>query len=234
MKQKSNKIDSQAGFTIVELLTVLAIMALIMGALAIDFAGQRGRRNIVLAENETVTNLRKVQSYMLSSKNISPGIPAKYYIATFQEGATNFTVQAIDKDFKYHDNIETVTLPSKTNISTLAIPYKDEKQQYLQPFGQDFSEEDGGGKPTIIVVDGEKVEAESFGCMQVIFSAPFGKMYTRGATKCYESIANILRDPVQISQLNERRTYIYFSEVSGTNTNSYLELEPITGQMTIH
>ena len=87
MKSKTQQIDSrfnsQAGFTLVELLAVIAIMTIIMGALVIDFAGQRGRRNIVLAGNEVVTNLRKVQSNILSSKNIPGGAPAKYYIAEF-------------------------------------------------------------------------------------------------------------------------------------------------------
>ena len=196
MKQKLSKIQSQAGFTLVELLAVLAISSLLLGALVIDFAGQRGRRNIVLAKNETVTNLRKVQSYMLSSRNISSGVPAKYYIATLAAGSSSYTIQAVDKNFVYHDNIETINLPSKVNTSMLAV----------------LSEEsDTSGESINLQIGDDTVKALSYNCVQVIFGAPFGKMYTHGSDRCNSSIAEILKDPVQISQLNEKSTYVFFS-----------------------
>ena len=223
IKQKSNKIYSQAGFTLVELLAVLAISSLLLGALVIDFAGQRGRRNLVLAKNETITNLRKVQSYMLSSRNISPGVPAKYYIATLTSGSASYTIQAVDNDFMYHDNIETINLPSKVNISTLAIP---------------SDNGDRSGEAITIIVDEQTIQATSYNCIQIIFSAPFGKMYTHGSDICNSSIIEILKDPVQISQLNENSTYVFLSDSDEDNDYSakgnhhYLELQPITGQMT--
>ncbi len=223
MKLKSQQINtqfnSQAGFTLVELLAVLAIMTIILGALVIDFAGQRGRRNIVLAGNETVTNLRKVQSNILSSKNISSGVPAKYYIAQFIPEETKYTVQAIDNNFTFYDNIETISLPSKVSISTLNLELPK----------SDKDSKDGG-----IGGGGIGQDRSSLQCLQVIFSAPFGRMYTNSDNKCGSTIVSTLKDPVQFSKLNQNTVKIYFSESSGTASQSYIELVPITGQMTVH
>lgn len=223
MKPKSQQINSQfnsqAGFALVELLAVLAIMTIILGALVIDFAGQRGRRNIVLAGNETVTNLRKVQSKILSSKNISDGVPAKYYIAEFKPGETKYTVQAIDNNYTFYDNLETISLPSKVSISSMEINLP-EGDQIIQKETTDSIE--------------VKKETESLKCLQVIFSAPFGRMYTNSANKCGSTIVDTLKDPVRFAELNQNTVKIYFSESSGTASQSYLELAPITGQMTVH
>lgn len=214
MKQKADKIKSQAGFTLIELLAVLAIMALISTALVIDFSNQRGPRNIVLAKNETITNLRKVQSYMLSSRNIPPdNTPAKYYIATFNRNLTtkkevqfSYTVDAVDNDYVYHPAIESISLPNSVTISNLTIN---------QPVG----------------VKGEPLE---YNCMQIIFSAPFGKIYINGSDVCDDSIVNILKDPVSLAELSENTANIYFSEPTGSVTDAHLEIVPITGQMSAY
>lgn len=203
MKQKiSNKSISQAGFTVVELLAVMAIMTLLLGALVLDFAGQRGKRNIVLAKNETATNLRKVQSYMLSSKNHSTGVAVKYYVATFSSDADKnltYTVDAVDNNYNFLP-VETVKLPTYTKISAIRA------------------------------VTSPGVE-QSFNCVQVIFSAPFGKVYTNGAATCSSGIKDVLKDPVQRSQLSEKTTRVYFAESTETTGTSYLEIVPVTGQM---
>lgn len=117
MKQKN--LLNQLGFTITELLVVLVIMIMLATVIIIDFNRQRGTRNANIAKNETVTNLRKVQSYMLSSRNIEEGVPAKYYIAQFKKGEPSYTVQAIDNTFEFHDNLETINLPSNINFLSL-------------------------------------------------------------------------------------------------------------------
>ena len=209
MKQKSDKIKSQAGFTLIELLAVIAIMALISTALVIDFNRQRGPRNIVLAKNETITNLRKVQGYMLSSRNIPPNnTPAKYYIATFdaKETPNSYTVAAVDNDYVYHPGVETISLPDSVIFSNLTI-----------------------NRP-----DGVKGDPLAYKCMQIIFSAPFGKMYVNGSETCDGSIVDILKDPVSLAELSENKASIYFSELSGTVQDAYLEIVPVTGQMSAY
>lgn len=214
MKQKSDKISSQAGFTLVELLVVLAIMALVSTALVIDFSRQRGPRNIVLAKNETITNLRKVQSYMLSSRNLpKDNTPVKYYIATFKvrgddekQAINSYTIDAVDNDYVFNSGLETISLPTSVSVSKLTI-HRDA---------------------------GVKGEPNEYGCMQIIFSAPFGKMYVNGDEVCDSSIVDILRDPVRLAELSENTAKIYFSEPSGTVEGAYLEIVPITGQMSAH
>lgn len=209
LKPTLNKIqdNSQAGFTLVELLTVLAIMTLILGVLVIDFSRQRGQRNIVLTKNETITNLRKVQSYTLSSRNIAEGVPAKYYIITFTLSSPHtYTVQAIDGDYGFHDNIETISLPSSINLIALNTVEIDQG---------------GSGEPSPTPHE----------CMQIIFSAPYGKMYTNGAGKCDHTITDIVKDPVRLANISQNTGYIYFSDDSGTAPTALLELVPLTGQM---
>lgn len=234
MKQKAEQSNShstaQAGFTLIELLVVLAIMALLMTALAIDFASQRSRRSMVLASNETVTNLRKVQSYMLSSKNIADGVPAKYYIATFTSNSDSYKIQAIGSDYKFYDNIETIKLASTVNISTLAIPVTDLEYKIIEQQGA----LGGGGGVKTITIGGVKVNVQVFNCMQIIFSAPYGKIYVYGADQCDNSIVDVVKDPVQLAQLKERTTYILFANSADSTLSKYLEIVPITGQMTIH
>lgn len=206
MKQKLEKNNSQAGFTLMELITVLAITTLVMGAVVLDFNRQRGLRNIVLAKNETITNLRKTQSYMLSSRNISAGVPAKFYIVTFEMGQSNYTIDAVDNDYVYHPSLETISLPSAVSLSSLTV-----------------------GDPV-----GGNDEVPPSPCLQVIFSAPFGKMYTNGTDNCDSSIANILKDPVQLAQISQKTAKIYFSESSGAGSGGvppHVEIVPITGQM---
>lgn len=233
MKQKNDKnlkkVNSQSGFTIVELLAVMAIMTLLLGVLVIDFASQRGTRNIVLAKNEVATGLRKVQSYMLSSKNLSSGESVKYYIATFTAGSTSYTVDAVDSNYVYHGGVETVKLPSEVKISEIRIMNPSTKQDT----GGGDEEVKGGG----ITRGGLVTPAEvytTYSCIQVIFSAPFGKMYTNGASSCDSTIKDTLRDPVQRAALSDRTAQIFFAKTSDSSGSSYLEVVPLTNQFTLY
>jgi prepilin-type N-terminal cleavage/methylation domain-containing protein len=260
MKQKFKSNFGQAGFTLVELIVVLAMMTLIMAVLVVDFSRQRGQRNLVLAKNETVTNIRKVQSYMLSSRNIAVGVPAKFYMVTFNTSTPHsYKIQAVDSDYEFHDNIEIIYLPSSVSISDLRLvtpPPGQESKGGGTSGGGEFEgngkddqgdqgkEFDLGGGAEAQVEDGGDSDGggeapappgtTAYPCMQVIFSAPFGKMYTHGAETCDESIADVLKDPVLLSQVSEKTARIYFSESTGGSPQTYIELVPITGQLTVH
>lgn len=207
MKQKQkNTGQLQQGFTIIELLVVLAIMVVIATVLILDFSSQRDSRNIVLARNETVTNIRKIQNYMLSSRNIAEGVPAKFYIAEFRlddkgSVAHGFTVHGIDSDFMKHTNIETINLPDGINYTNLQV------------------DPPGSGKPI------------SYPCLQLIFSSPFGKMYVNGASDCDNNIETTLRDPVALAELSQRRATLEISNSTGS-ISSEIIINPITGQLT--
>jgi prepilin-type N-terminal cleavage/methylation domain-containing protein len=260
MKQKNSKQNSQSGFTLVELLVVLAIMTLITATIVIDFTRQRGQRNLVLAKNEAITNIRKVQSYMLSSKNITPSNdPAKFYIITFDLATPHiYKVQAVSKDYEFYDNVETINLPTAVNISQiLTTP---DVIDFGPPPIDDSEESDGMGDA---VLDGGELNEQSavgsldfagdlqedepvdiggiadedpnsHQCIQIIFSAPFGKMYTNGTSNCTSSIKDTLKDPVKVAGISEKRAQIYFTDTSGSGATVYIELDPVTGQMTAH
>ncbi len=117
MKQKNYQ--KQLGFTIIELMVVIGIMSLMSAVVIIDFNRQKVSRNVVLAKNETVTNLRKVQGYMLSSKNIRGDIPAKYYIVEIHKNDSFYTINAVDSQFNYYPAIETVNLPTGVKFTSL-------------------------------------------------------------------------------------------------------------------
>lgn len=207
MKQKQEKNHKQSGFTVIELLVVLSIMVVIATVVIIDFNRQRAVRNIVITKNETITNLRKIQSYMLSAKNIAEGVPAKFYIAEFEMSEsgklpTSFTVQAVDDQLNFHDNLETISLPAGVTFTSFKI------------------EPSGKGKPT------------SYPCVQIIFSAPFGNMYANGSLSCDNSIVDILSDPLALSQLGQRRALLFVG-VNGED-KGYIQVNPVTGQMTAY
>lgn len=213
MKQKPIQINSQKGFTLIELLVVLSIMIVISTIVILDFANQRQQRAVTIAKNETVTNIRKVQSYMLSSKNISPGVPAKYYVVRIATGDTSYKIQAIDNSYTFHDPtdpgatspLETVQLPSGIKFGTITVAPSDPM-----------------GSPT------------TFPCVQVIFSAPYGKMIARGAPLCRSTIKDTLQDPIATAALNEREVTIALTNTNDTLTGHSITLTPVSGLITPH
>jgi prepilin-type N-terminal cleavage/methylation domain-containing protein len=216
MKQKTKQ-PNQAGFTLIELMVVISLMAVLMGILTLDFNSSRGERNLVLAKNETITNLRKVQGYILSSRSIDDGTPIKYYIVTFNLNALNYTVDAIDNNLVYHSATETIPLPSGLKIARI----------------NSIEHGIGGGD----VLGGGTADETDLACMQVIFSAPFGKMYAQGAMSgytCDSSITAKLTDPVQAATLSQNTARIYLSQVNIPLPSPYIEIVPTTGQMTTH
>src|SRR5438105_10754499 len=86
----------QSGFTLIELLVVIFIMGLLAGLLTLNLAGQRVARNIQIAQNQLVSNIRKIQGYTLSSRNVSQNQPAEYYVMKFDlANPYQYTIQAI-------------------------------------------------------------------------------------------------------------------------------------------
>ncbi len=138
---------SQTGFTIIELLVVLAIMGVFFGLVLANYAGTRGRRDIKIAQNELVTNIRKVQSYVLAARDSSAG-PVKYYVLKFDtSNSTRYVIEAVQTDFTLSPPLETINLPRGITIQSIAVQ---------QPLGSSTT---------------------TPGCVQVAFSLPFNKMY---------------------------------------------------------
>ncbi len=121
---KSQVPSPNLGFTLIELLVVLSIMGLLLTLITVDLNGQRANRNLVIAQNELVTNLKGLQSYTLSSRNINGSQPVQYYIAKFDRTYPDqYTLQAIYNaaSAPVLRDIQTVKFPSGVKLSDIFI-----------------------------------------------------------------------------------------------------------------
>lgn len=189
MKQKH---ITQAGFTLIELLVVLSMMTLLMTAIVINFNVTRAARSAVLAQNETITNIRKAQSDMLSSRDVpvSGAGPAKFYVVRFEANKTQYKIQAIDNSYQLYD-IETVTLPGEVKVGAFT--------------------------------DGSL-------CLEVLFAAPFGKMYLNPDPACTENVAAIAQNPITLYGLNDQTMALTLVPTNGAASKS-ISLHSLTGRI---
>ncbi len=70
------------GFTLIELLVVIFIMVTLTSVFLVNFGSQSGPRSLTVAKNNLVSNLRRMQSNAISSKDSTVTAPAKYYSLT--------------------------------------------------------------------------------------------------------------------------------------------------------
>jgi prepilin-type N-terminal cleavage/methylation domain-containing protein len=169
MKQK------QSGFTVIELMVVCAIMATIATLFVLNFNKQQKTRSVVLAQNETVTNLRKIQSYLLSSRNLPNNQPVKFYIVKFARGSNKIQVQAVDSTYTFYSEVESIKLPGGVIVSSIddAVSNVAFAGGKTQAGGDQAAY--GGDEET---VDIAQQTANGYDCAQVAFAAPTGKMFT--------------------------------------------------------
>jgi prepilin-type N-terminal cleavage/methylation domain-containing protein len=167
MKQMS---QIKAGFTIIELLVVISIMGILSGLMIVNFAGLRGARNLKIAQNQLVTGLRKIQSYTLSSRNISSNVPAQFYLIKFdRNNPRQYIIQAI---------YNVTTAPKLIDIETVKLPdgiklaVTDPIEIDRQPLGPSINDQ----KPST--------------CALVAFRAPFAKVIMNDGC----SYANFIND----------------------------------------
>lgn len=158
LKNQNKKFVSvyAAGFTLIELMVVVSIMAILSTVLSINLVGQRAPRDLRIAENELVSNLRQIQSNVLSSRNLDSGQTAQYYLIKFDlSKPTQYTLQAIygaDTGSPQLRDIQTIKLPGNMRLASTS------------PITVDRS--------TTGVVTPEIPS----GCALVAFAAPFGKV----------------------------------------------------------
>ncbi len=142
--------DSQKGFTLIELMVVITIMGLLTLAVSINLTSGRAARDTRLAVNKLVSDIRKVQSYTLSSRALPSGELAQFYLIKFNLSNTrSYKIQAIynvSTAPKLVD-VETVNFPPNININSLTVVRE------LNPITQNILN----------------------GCVLLAFAAPFGK-----------------------------------------------------------
>lgn len=120
MRQKNKQQFNQRGFTVIELLVVFLILVTLSSLAIISWNRNRPSRNLTIAQNELVTNIRKTQSYAASSRNLTSGEAVKHYLVKLETGATSYSIHAIEADYGFSD-VETINLPQGVEVSNLNI-----------------------------------------------------------------------------------------------------------------
>ncbi len=116
--------QKQQGFTIIELLVVIAIMGTLATIFVANYNQQGAVRNLKIAQSQLVTNIRKTQSYILSSRNVVSGsvnAPPRYYMLSMQTDASQYVQQGIDSSTNGVSDIETIKLPQDIVISQISV-----------------------------------------------------------------------------------------------------------------
>ncbi|MBL8029793.1 MAG: type II secretion system protein [Candidatus Doudnabacteria bacterium] len=171
-KQKTYKdLYEQQGFTLIELMVVLSIFLVILGVLLANLAGLRTARNLKIAQNELVSNIRKVQSYSLSSRALNGTQAVQYYLLKFDTTTPDrYFIQAIydaSTSPKLVTNVETIFLPQSVRLaSSSAILIDKPPLQFPSPPSDstDIKQENNNTSP----------------CALLAFRLPFAKIIING------------------------------------------------------
>lgn len=193
--------NNQKGFTVVELLVVFVIMVVLSSVGVVTWNKQKPRRSLVLAQNETTTNLRKVQSYAVSSRNLPSGEAPKYYLVRLEEGASSYTVHAVyGTDYTYTSTpIETINLPLGVSFTNIV----------LTPHS---------GTPA------------SAKCMFAIFSVVYGKTYLYGSSTCDSSITTVIQNFPDLAPYANNNLSLSFA-YSGSDETKGLKVYGLSGKV---
>lgn len=184
------------GFTLVELIVVIGVIAVLTTVFLINFSSQKGPRNLRISTAELNTNLRKIQSYTLSSRDTASGVPAAYYLMslnTLSGANTKYTSSLIDKNAA-SATTETVVLPIDVTVNNISI----------------------------VAADGTAV-AGTIECAQIAFKLPFATAYidydNNGNGTCDVNFLNDQNNPVTLASMINRKITITLRErVSGQTT----------------
>ncbi len=167
------KDENSQGFTVIELMVVFIIIVLLSSVIIINWNSQTPGRSLTIAQNELVTNLRKVQSYAVTSRNINSTVPAKFYFMKFTKNQSTYSVSASDGSATpvYYPDLESFSLPNGLVVSDIALA--------STSGGIDLS-------PT---------------CVMVTMSVIYGKTYFLADT-CDSSVTNIVSSPATVANKN--------------------------------
>lgn len=154
--------ERELGFTLIELMVVVTIMLILTSLVVVNFAGLRVDRNLDIAQNELMTNLRRAQSYTLAGRIVTAGQSGQYYILKFDgrgAAATQYTLQVI------------YNAGSDPSGATLMPAY----ETYQLPQGIIVSS-------TPVTILGRKYSPipQTGPCSLVVFKAPFGDILFNG------------------------------------------------------
>lgn len=153
----ANYSKGSEGFTLIELMIAVSILAILATLVTANLGGLRIDRNLKIAQNELVTNLRKAQSYTLSSRLVAGNQSGQFFILKFDaQNKTQYKLQAIYNIFA------TPTLP--TLVDTI--------ETFQLPPGVVLA-----ASPSPVTIYRGPLSTQSNACGLVAFKAPFAKVY---------------------------------------------------------
>ena len=142
---------------------MISIMAILATVLVLNLAGQRAERDVQIAENELVSNIRQIQGNTLSARTLPGGQSPQYYLMKFDlKNPKQYTAEAIynvSSGSPQLTDIQTFILPPDVQIGTIASA----------SFPITISRP-GAIIPTTLTLPGVYGN-----CGLVAFAAPFGK-----------------------------------------------------------
>ena len=202
-KQNPQSNKRQLGFTLIELIVVIAIMVAMATLFIANYNGTRAERNLKIAQSQMVTNIRKTQSYILSARNVNPSssIPAKYYVLKFDTNASNYLIQSVDTNYNLNSALETLSLPQGITISAI----------------QSVTADNITTTPSTV---------------QLAYASPYAKLYTYAATDCtsYNSLVTAVQDPGCLLTLADRKTTVTLRDAGSSATKTVI-IYGVTGKV---
>jgi len=123
------KMNLKKGFTLIELLVVIFIMVTLVGVVLANFSGLSGPRNLKIARDNIISDLRRAQSQSLSARNISSGVVAFDYgvgLSIVSAPPSSYTTLADDNSATpVLSTLSTLNLPGNVYIKQILITRSD-------------------------------------------------------------------------------------------------------------
>ncbi|TSC66427.1 MAG: hypothetical protein G01um101477_84 [Candidatus Doudnabacteria bacterium Gr01-1014_77] len=152
---KLGDLKNQNGFTLIELLVVIFIMVTLTSVFLVNFGSQSGPRSLNVAKNNLVSNLRRMQSHAISSKDSTVSAPAKYYSLTLSStvGGNNFYGLKTYDSSNVLTDLSTEQLITPVIVKQISVQKSDStvfyptfiEVFYSVPFGRVLLSTSGGG-----------------------------------------------------------------------------------------
>lgn len=179
--QKQKQAEKQSGFTLLEMLFVVGILAMFYGLVLTNFGRARTPQQLRSAQNELVSQIQKLRSYSLSGRRIF-NLPAKYYILRLDRTSSpaGYVVQGIAYDPTAQVDRFYIGSPSDPNIETIPLP------QHITIKSLELYQKDLTNPATGYVTTTPS-------CVQVAFAVPYGRTYIADCN--FGTIDLIYNDP---------------------------------------